>query len=97
MSKILEIQNLLGKSKWKEVVADLKTFTKKGCKITAQKKGSFLADFPLQRMRETSLPDGLETSGRRGIAHFVISLDFLSFCVFNVFFFFTFSKKIVFL
>ena len=33
-------------------------------KIAAQKK-FFLADFALQNMFETTLPDGLETSGRR--------------------------------
>ena len=30
-----------------------------------RKKSLFLADFALQNMVETTLPDGLETSGRR--------------------------------
>ena len=34
-------------------------------KIAAQKKVCFFADFFLQNMVETTLPDGLETSGRR--------------------------------
>ena len=34
-------------------------------KITAQKKSFFLLTFALQNMIETTLPDGLETSGRR--------------------------------
>ena len=37
----------------------------KWSKITAQKKLFFFADFALQNMVETTLPDGLETSGRR--------------------------------
>ena len=32
---------------------------------TAKKKFFFFADFALQNMVETTLPDGLETSGRR--------------------------------
>jgi hypothetical protein len=32
-------------------------------KIAAQKKVFFFADFALQNMVETMLPDGLETSG----------------------------------
>jgi hypothetical protein len=32
-------------------------------KIAAQKKVCFFADFALQNMVETTLPDGLETSG----------------------------------
>ena len=37
----------------------------KWSKIAAQKKISFLADVALQNMVETTLPDVLETSGRR--------------------------------
>jgi hypothetical protein len=48
-------------------------------KIAAQKKVSFFADFALQNMVETTLPDGLETSGRRGIANFGIYLDVFEF------------------
>ena len=33
--------------------------------MVAEKKVSFFADFALQNMVETTLPDGLETSGRR--------------------------------
>ena len=33
--------------------------------MAAKKKFVFLADFALQNMVETTLPDGLETSGRR--------------------------------
>ena len=32
---------------WKEVISDLKTFTNKGCKIAAQKKVCFWANFAL--------------------------------------------------
>ena len=59
----LEIRNLWGKVieriglrfehlvwKWSEI---------------ANKKKAFLADFALQNMVETTLPDGLETSGQR--------------------------------
>ena len=34
-------------------------------KIAAQKKEVFFADFALQNMVETTLPDGSETSGQR--------------------------------
>ena len=37
----------------------------KWSKIAAQKKVCFLADFALQNMVKTTLPNGLETSGRR--------------------------------
>ena len=33
-------------------------------KIAAQKKSFFVADFALQNMVDTTLSDGLETSGR---------------------------------
>ena len=33
--------------------------------MAAQKKICFFADFALQNMVETTLPDGLETCGRR--------------------------------
>ena len=40
-------------------------FAQKWSKIAVQKKVFFLADFALQNMVETTLPDGLETSGQR--------------------------------
>ena len=40
-------------------------FVRKWSKIAAQNKVYFFADFVLQNMVETTLPDGLETSGRR--------------------------------
>ena len=50
----------------KEVVSDLKILVSKWSKIAAQlKKKKFFADFALQNMVEITLPDGLETSGRR--------------------------------
>ena len=48
-------------------------------KIAAQKKISFLADFALQNMVETTLPNGLKTSGRRDIANIGISLEIFEF------------------
>ena len=59
----LEIRNPLGKV-IKDVVLDLNILVWKRSKIATKKKG-FLADFALQNMVETTLPDGLETSGRR--------------------------------
>ena len=50
---------------WKEVVSQLNIFVWKWSKIAAQKKISFFADFALQNMIETTLPNGLETSGQR--------------------------------
>ena len=47
------------------MVSDLKFFVWKWSKIAVQKKVYFFADFALQNMVETMLPDGLETSGRR--------------------------------
>ena len=40
-------------------------FVWKWSKITTQKKSFLFADFALQNMVETTLPDGLETSGQR--------------------------------
>ena len=59
----LEIQNPWGKI-WTEVVSDMNIFVSKLSKIATQKK-FFFADFALQNMVETTLPDGLETSGQR--------------------------------
>ena len=52
------------------MVSDLKKIAQKLGKVAAQKKVSFLADFALQNMVETTLPDGLETSGRRAYRKF---------------------------
>ena len=46
-------------------------------------KKFFFADFALQNMVETTLPDGLGTSGRRRIANFGISLDVFEFLRFG--------------
>jgi hypothetical protein len=47
------------------VVPHLNIFVWKWSKIAAQKKVIFLADFAVQNMVETKLPDGLKTSGQR--------------------------------
>jgi hypothetical protein len=47
------------------VVSDWNIFVWKWSQIAAQKKVFFVADFALQNMVETTLPDGLETSGQR--------------------------------
>jgi hypothetical protein len=64
-------------------------------KIAACKKRFFFADFALQNMVETTLPDGIETSGQRAYCYVGISQDVLSFCVLDDFF--RFSTKIGFL
>ena len=52
------------------MVSDLNMFVWKWSKIAKQKKIVFLADFALQNMVETTLPDGLDTSGRRAYRKF---------------------------
>ena len=47
------------------MVSDLNIFVWKWSKIAKQVIFSFLADFALQNKVETTLPDGLETSGQR--------------------------------
>ena len=47
------------------MVSELNIFVGKWSKIAAQKKSLLFADFALQNMVETTLPDGLETSGQR--------------------------------
>ena len=47
------------------MVSDLNIFVWKLSKIAAQKKSFFCAEFALRNMVETTLPDGLETSGQR--------------------------------
>ena len=45
---------------------DLNNFAWKWSKIAKKKKKTFLlADFALQNMVETTIPDGIETSGQR--------------------------------
>ena len=46
------------------MVSELNIFVGMWSKIAVQKKVVF-ADFALQNMVETTLPDGLETSGQR--------------------------------
>ena len=77
------------------MVSHLNIFVWKLSKIAAHNKVYFFADFALQNMVETTLPDGLETSGRGYIANIGISLGVLSFCVLDDFF--RFSKKLCFL
>ena len=91
MSKKFRIRN-----SWKEVVSDLKTFTNKGGKIAAQICFCFYADFPLQTMAETMLPDGLETSGWRVYRKFWhITRSFYNFAFSMIFS--VLQKKIIFL
>ena len=64
MFKHFRYSESLGKSngkKWSEICI----FFWKWSKIAEQKKTKKLADFALQIMVETTLPDGLETFGRR--------------------------------
>ena len=69
------------------MVSHLNIFVWKLSKIAAQKKRFiFVADFALQNMVETTLSDGLMTSGQRGIANFGISLDVFEFFRFGLFF-----------
>ena len=66
MSNIFRDLESLGKSNGKKMVADWNILVWKWSKIAAQyKKMFFFADFALQNMVETTLPDGLETSGQR--------------------------------
>ena len=48
----------------------------------SKKKLVFLSDFAVQNMVETTLPDGLETSGRGRIANFGKYLDVFEFLCF---------------
>ena len=65
MSKLIEIQNSLGK-----VIKRIGlTFEHFSLEVVSNRQTTkivfFSADFALQNMVETTLPDGLETSGRR--------------------------------
>ena len=65
MSNIFRDSDYLGKSKGKNW-SHIETFLfGSGLKSPRKKKVFFCADFALQNMVETTLPDGLETSGRR--------------------------------
>ena len=64
MSNIFRDSESLGKSnekKWSQIGTLL---FGSGLKLRRKKMFIFLADFTLQNMVETTLPDGLETSGR---------------------------------
>ena len=64
MSNILEIRNPWGKVMERSGLT-IKHFSLEVVSNRRAKKSLFLADFSLQNMVETTLPDGLETSGRR--------------------------------
>ena len=64
MSNIFRDLESLGKiivKKWSQIL----TFLFESGLKSPNKKSFFLADFALQNMVETTLPNGLETSGRR--------------------------------
>ena len=64
MSNIFRDSEFLGKSNGKKW-SQMKTFLFENCLKSPRKKSFFFADFALQNMVETTLPDGLETSGWR--------------------------------
>ena len=91
MSKKFRYQESLGKSnekKWSQIWTFLLGSGQR------KKKLVFCADFAIQNMVETTLPDGLETSGQRVYRYFGISLDIFEFLPFG--WSFLFFKKIVF-
>ena len=61
----LEIRNPWGKSNGKKWSPFGTFLFGSGLKLRRKKSLFFLADFALQNMGETRLPDGLETSGQR--------------------------------
>ena len=65
MSKIFRDSESLGKSAGKKWSQNGTFWLESGLKSPRKKKLFFFADFALQNMVETTLPDGLETSGRR--------------------------------
>ena len=65
MSHIFRDSESLGKGNGNKVVSDLNIFVWKWSEIATQKKVCCFADFTLQNMVETTLPDGLETFGQR--------------------------------
>ena len=64
MSKIFRVSESLGKSAEKKVSQNWTFKWESGLKLPRKKK-MFFAYFALQNMVETTLPDGLETSGQR--------------------------------
>ena len=64
MSNIFRDSEFLGKSNGKKRSKIGIFLFRSGLKSSNKKKG-FLADFALQNKVETTLPDGLETSGQR--------------------------------
>ena len=65
MSNIFRDSESLGKSNGKKL-SNICTFLfGSGLKSPRKQKFIFFADFALQNIVETKLPDGLETSGRR--------------------------------
>ena len=69
MSNIFRDSESLGKSyrkKWSQIW----TFLLESCLKSSRKRKFFFADFALQNMVETTLHDGLETSGRRAYRKF---------------------------
>ena len=65
MSKIFRYLESLGKSAGKKWSQNWTFLLGSGLKLPRKKKFFFFTDFALQNMVETTLPDGLETSGRR--------------------------------
>ena len=65
----LEIRNPLGKVMERSGLI-FEHFLFKNCQKSPRKKKCFFADFALQNMVETMLPDGLDTSGQRAYRKF---------------------------
>ena len=65
MSKIFRDSESLGKSAGKKLSQNSTFLLGSGLKLPCKNKIVFFANFALQNMVETTLPDGLETSGRR--------------------------------
>ena len=69
MSNIFRDLESLGKSNGKKW-SNIWTFLFGSCLKSPRKKSCFFADFALQNMVETTLPDGLETSDQRAYREF---------------------------
>ena len=65
MSNIVRDSESLGKSAGKKWFQNWTFLLVSGLKSPRKKKLFFFYDFALQNMVETTLPDGLDTSGRR--------------------------------
>ena len=85
MSKNFRDLESLGKSAGKKWSQNCTFLLRSGLK-SPHKKSLFFADFALQNLVETRLPDGLETSGLRVYQNFGISLDVFEFFCFGLFF-----------